>query len=136
MEAMTIDQLKATLRGEFIQQSDAKYAEACKVHNGMIHKKPKYFAYCSDVSDVKAALNFGKENNLLISVRGGGHNAGGLGVCDDGLVIDLSRIKYTYVDTAAKTVRVGGGCVWGDVDHSTHGFGMATPSGIIGTTGV
>jgi FAD/FMN-containing dehydrogenase len=136
MAAMSLDQLKASLRGELIQQGDAKYADACKVHNGMIHKRPKYIAYCTDVSDVKAALDFGKGNNLLIAIRGGGHNAGGLGVCDNGLVIDLSRIRYTYVDAAAKTVRVGGGCVWGDVDHATHGFGMATPSGIIGTTGV
>src|SRR5689334_10373226 len=110
MEAMTLDQLKATLRGELIQENDVKYADASKVHNGMIQKKPKCIAYCADVSDVKAALNFGKENNLLIAIRGGGHNAGGLGICEGGLVIDLSRIKYTYVDTAAKTVRVGGGC--------------------------
>lgn len=130
------DNLKTTLRGELVQPGDAKYADACKVYNGMIHKKPKYIAYCTDVADVQAAVNFGRENNLLIAIRGGGHNGGGLGICDDGLVIDLSRIKYSYVDAAAKTVRVGGGNTWGDVDHATHSFGMATPSGIIGTTGV
>ena len=88
------------------------------------------------MADVIAAVNFGRENNLLVSVRGGGHNAGGLGVCDDGLVIDLSLIKYTRVDPAARTVRVGGGCTWSDVDHATHPFGLATPTGVISTTGV
>ena len=91
---------------------------------------------CTDVADVIAAVHFAGKNNLLVSIRGGGHNAGGLGVCDDGLVIDLSRIKYVHVDPAARTVRVGGGCVWGDVDHATHPFGLAVPSGIIATTGV
>jgi FAD/FMN-containing dehydrogenase len=93
-------------------------------------------AYCADVADVITAVNFGRDNKLLIAVRGGGHNGGGLGICDDGLVIDLSRIKYTRVDTDTKTIRVGGGCTWGDVDHTTHMFGYATPSGIVSTTGV
>ena len=136
METLSPDQFKASLRGELIQPGDTKYAEACKVYNGMIHRKPKYIAYCADTADVKTAVNFGRENNLLIAIRGGGHNGGGLGICDDGLVIDLSKIKYTYVDPAAKTVRVGGGSTWGDVDHATHSYGMATPSGIISTTGV
>ncbi len=93
-------------------------------------------AYCIDTADVITAVNFGRENGLLTSVRGGGHNAGGLGICDDGLVIDLSKIRYTRVDVKNKTVRVGGGCTWGDVDHATHKFGFATPSGIVSTTGV
>jgi len=88
------------------------------------------------VADVIAAIQFGRQHGVKVSIRGGGHNAGGLGVCDDGLVIDLSRIKYVHVDPATKTVRVGGGCTWGDVDHATHAFGLAVPSGIISTTGV
>lgn len=136
METLSPDQFKASLRGELIQPSDAKYADACKVYNGMIHRKPKFIAYCADTADVKTAVNFGRENNLLIAIRGGGHNGGGLGICDDGLVIDLSRIKYTYVDPVAKTARVGGGSTWGDVDHATHAYGMATPNGMISTTGV
>src|SRR5258708_35943352 len=71
----------------------------------------------------------------MVSVRGGGNNAGGLGICDDGLVIDLSLIRYTHVDPEAGTVRVGGGCTWGDVDHATLAFGLAVPTGIISTTG-
>ena len=128
--------LKASLRGELIQQGDEDYEAARKVYNGMIDRYPALIARCADVADVILAVNFGREHNLLVSIRGGGHNAGGLGVCDDGLVIDLSLIRYTHVDPLARTVRVGGGCIWGDVDHATHAFGLAVPSGIISTTGV
>src|SRR5213596_3426153 len=102
----------------------------------MIHKKPRLIARCADVADVIRSVNFARENDLLLAIRSGGHNAGGLGICDDGLVIDLSSIKYTRIDPTARTVTVGGGCIWGDVDHATHVFGLATPSGIISTTGV
>ena len=128
--------LKASLRGELIQPNDEGYDAARKVYNGMIDKHPALIARCVDVADVIAAVNFGRENNLLVSIRGGGHNAGGLGVCDDGLVIDLSLIRYTHVDPQTRTVRVGGGSTWGDVDHATHAFSLAVPSGIISTTGV
>jgi hypothetical protein len=132
----TIKQLKSTFRGELIQPTDNSYDNARKVYNGMIDRRPKIIAYCTDANDVINAVNFGRDNKLLISIRGGGHNAGGLGICDDGLVIDLSKIKYSYVDPEAGTVRVGGGNTWGDVDHATNGFGYAVPSGIISTTGV
>jgi FAD/FMN-containing dehydrogenase len=132
----SITQLKGSLRGRLIQPGDADYDEARKVYNGMIHKKPRLIARCADVADVIRCVNCARDNDLLVSIRGGGHNAGGLGVCDDGLVIDLAGIKYTRVDPAARTVTVGGGCVWGDVDHATHVFGLATPSGFITTTGV
>src|SRR6266568_5179028 len=128
--------LKASLRGELIQPNDEGYDAARKVYNGMIDKHPALIARCADVADVIAAVNFGRENNLLVSIRGGGHNAGGLGICDDGLVIDLSLIRYTHVDPEAGTIRVGGGCTWGDVDHATHAFGLAIPFGIMSTTGV
>src|SRR3989442_1072260 len=128
--------LKASLRGELIQAEDEGYDAARKVYNGMIDKRPALIARCADVADVITAVNFGRENNLLVSIRGGGHNAGGLGICNDGLVIDLSLIRYTRVDPEAGTVRVGGGSTWGDVDHATHPFGLAVPSGIISTTGV
>jgi len=127
---------KSNLRGQLVLRGDAGFEQACKVYNGMIHKNPFMIAYCADVADVITAVNFGCDNKLLVAVRGGGHNGGGLGICDDGLVIDLSRIKYTRVDTDTKTIRVGGGCTWGDVDHATHMFGYATPSGIVSTTGV
>jgi FAD/FMN-containing dehydrogenase len=88
------------------------------------------------VADVIRSVNFARENDLLLAIRSGGHNAGGLGICDDGLVIDLALMKYTRVDPAERIATVGGGCTWGDVDHATHVFGLATPSGIISTTGV
>lgn len=132
----SITDFKANLRGGVIEPGDKNYDEARKVYNGMIHKKPRLIVRCADVADVIRSVNFARDNDLLLAIRGGGHNAGGLGICDDGLVIDLASIKYTRVDPAARTVTAGGGCTWGDVDHATHVFGLATPSGIISTTGV
>jgi hypothetical protein len=136
MQQEAVNQFKGQLRGELIEPTDARYEEARKVYNAMISRKPRLIAMCADVADVITAIKFARQNNIRVSVRGGGHNAGGLGVCDDGLVIDLSKIKYVHVDPAARTVRAGGGCTWGDVDHATHAFGLAVPSGIISTTGV
>lgn len=102
----------------------------------MIDKHPAVIARCVDVADVIVAVNFARDQDLLVAVRGGGHNGAGLGVCDGGLVIDLSHLNGVHVDPAARTLRSGGGCTWGDVDHATHAFGLATPSGIISTTGV
>ena len=132
----SIQQLKAAVRGRIIEPTDKDYDDARKVYNAMIDKKPRLIVRCADVADVIACVNFARENRLLLSIRGGGHNAGGLGIADDALVIDLAPIKYTRVDPEAGTVTVGGGCVWGDVDHATHAFGFAVPSGIISTTGV
>lgn len=132
----TIGQFRSMLRGELIQPGDEKYESARKVYNGMIDKRPRMIAECADTADVITAVNFGRDNGLTIAIRGGGHNAGGLGVWDDALVLDLSRIKYVHVEPEAKTARVGGGCTWGDVDHATHAFGLAVPTGIISTTGV
>jgi len=131
-----INEFKTKLRGQLIQPADAGYDQARKVYNAMIDRKPALIVRCADVADVIASVNFGRENDILVAVRGGGHNAGGLGVCDEGLVIDLSSICYTHVDPEGGTVRVGGGCTWADVDHATHAFGLAVPTGIISTTGV
>jgi len=136
MQQEAVNQFKGQLRGELIEPTDANYDEARKVYNAMISRKPRLIAKCVDVADVITAVNFGRQNDIRVSVRGGGHNAGGLGVCDDGLVIDLSRIKYVHVDPAARTARAGGGCTWADVDHATHAFGLAVPSGVISSTGV
>jgi hypothetical protein len=132
----TLAELKEEVRGDIILPGNEKYHESRKVYNGMIDRRPQMLVYCKDEADVIGAVNYARENNLLLAVRGGGHNGGGLGVCEDGVVIDLSGLKYTRVDPDEKTVLVGGGSTWGDVDHATHAFGLATVSGILSTTGV
>ena len=136
MNETTVQELRGKLRGEVITPADPTYDAARKVYNGMIDKRPSLIACCVDEADVIAAVQHGRESNLLTAVRGGGHNGGGLGICDDGLVIDLSRMKGIRVNPAARTVRVQGGCTGGDMDHATHAFGMATPGGTVSTTGV
>jgi FAD/FMN-containing dehydrogenase len=130
------DRLSSDLRGPLIRPNDPRYEQARKVYNGMIDKRPGLIAQCADVADVITAVNFARENNVALAIRGGGHNGGGLGTCDGGVVIDLSRMRGVRVDPRSRTVRADGGCVWGDVDHATHAFGLATASGIISTTGV
>lgn len=124
------------LKGSLISPSDASYDDTRKVYNAMIDKHPGLIAMCENVDDVIAAVNFGRDNNLLVAIRGGGHNGAGLGLCDDGLVIDLSGIKFVNVDTANNTVKVGGGNIWNEVDAATHDYGLAIPAGMISTTGV
>ncbi len=136
MSTKLLHQLRSSFRGELIEPTDAGYESARRVYNGMIDKRPRLIARCLDVADVIAAVRFGVSNEMLTAVRGGGHNGAGFGVCDDGLVIDLSPMKGIRVNRSDRTVRVEAGCVWGDVDHATHPFGLATPSGIISTTGV
>jgi FAD/FMN-containing dehydrogenase len=125
-----------SLRGTVIQPGDAAYEEARKLYNGMIDKRPRIIARCAGVADVIAAVNFGREQGLLIAIRGGGHNGPGLGSCDDGLVIDLSSMRSVRVDPARRTARVEPGCTSADVDHATHAFGLAVPFGIVSSTGV
>ena len=135
-DASKISEFKVSLRGLVIEPKDPTYDEARSLYNGMIDKRPLLIARCADAADVMTAVNFGRDNGLLIAVRGGGHNGPGLGGCDDGLVIDLSTMKGVRVDPVARTARVGAGCTQGDVDHATHAFGLAMPAGIISTTGI
>jgi len=136
IDQKTLEAFNTSLRGQLIQPGDEEYAEACKVYNGMIDRRPGMVVRCLNVADVMASVNFARENGQLVAIRGGGHNGPGLGTCDGGVVIDLSSINYTRVDPKAQTVQVGGGSTWGDVDHATHAFGLAVPSGIVSTTGV
>jgi FAD/FMN-containing dehydrogenase len=131
-----LQQLTAAIRGGVIQPNDPAYDEARQVYNGMIDKHPALIVRCTDAGDVITAVNFARENGLLLAIRSGGHNGPGFGTCDGGLVIDLSLMKGIRVDPDARTARVAGGCTWGEVDHATHAFGLATPSGIVSTTGV
>jgi len=133
---MNLVDLKTALRGEVIQPSDTNYDDARKLYNAMIDKRPALIVRCVDAADVIACVNYARTNGILLAIRGGGHNGPGLGGCDNGLVIDLSRMRSVRVDPDSKTAQVAGGCIWGDVDHATHPFGMAVPSGIISTTGV
>jgi FAD binding domain/Berberine and berberine like len=128
--------LVAVLRGELILPGDEAYDPARAVYNAMIDKRPAAIARCRDTADVIACVRFARAAGLEIAVRGGGHNAAGLGVWDGALVIDLSLLRSTTVDPAARTVRADAGCTWGDVDHATVAFGMATPSGFLASTGV
>src|SRR5437764_9203819 len=137
---MSLEQAVAEFRGKFrgagLEPEDGGYDEARKFYNAMIDRRPRLIARCTDVADVMQAVCMAKANALQVSIRGGGHNAAGLGVCDDGLVIDLSTMRFTVVDPKNNTVRVGGGCTWADVDHATHAFGLAVPTGFISSTGV
>src|SRR5438552_506934 len=110
--------LREGLRGRVVTRSDPDYDEVRALYNGMIDKRPRVIARCVDAADVITAVNFGRDQDLLIAVRGGGHNGPGLGSCDDGLMIDLSTMKGIYVDRVNNTVRVEPGCTSGDVDHA------------------
>jgi FAD/FMN-containing dehydrogenase len=128
--------LQAQLRGSLVRPGDPAYDQARKVYNGMIDRRPALIARCQDAADVISAVHFARQQPLAVAVRGGGHNGPGFGTVDDGLVIDLAGLRGVRVNPAESTVRVGGGCVWGEVDHATHPFGLAVPSGFLSTTGV
>ena len=123
------------LQGELTRPQDSNYDEARALYNAMIDKRPALIARCASTADVVSAVNFGREHGLDIAIRCGGHNGPGLGSVDDGLVIDLSGLKSISVDPEAKTAVIGGGCLLGEVDAATHEHGLATPGGIISTTG-
>jgi len=123
-------------RGQLIGPEDAEYEQARRVYNAMIDKRPGLIARCTDSEDIAMIVAFAREQGLLLAVRGGGHNGAGLGTCDGGVVIDLSLLKQIHVDPRTRTARVGGGCTWAEVDRATNEHGLATPSGIISTTGV
>src|SRR3990172_6012698 len=134
--AGNVEQFAAGLRGDFIGADDPRYDEARRVHNAMIDRRPRFIVRPADVADVMSAVNFARENELLLSVRGGGHGVPGFGTNDGGLVIDLSRMKGMRVDPQKRTVTAQGGCTWGDVAHAPEPFGLHTPGGVVSTTGV
>jgi FAD/FMN-containing dehydrogenase len=128
--------LEKSLRGRLIRPTDSDYDEARALYNGMIDKRPRLIARCVNAADVMTCVTFARDKDLLLAIRGGGHNGPGFGSCDDGLVIDLSAMKSVRVDPESQTVRVEAGCTSGDVDHATHAFALAVPFGIVSTTGV
>jgi len=135
LSAAEIDGFADGLHGDVIRPEDSNYDEARALFNAMIDKRPALIARCADVDDVVSAVNFGRDSGLDIAIRCGGHNGPCLGSVDDGLMIDLSGLKSIEVDADARTARVGGGCLLGEIDAATHEHGLATPGGIISTTG-
>jgi FAD/FMN-containing dehydrogenase len=131
-----IEELKAGLRGSVLQAGNHGYEPARQIWNGMFDRKPAVIARCVGTSDVINAVKFARDNNLEISVKGGGHNSAGSAVCDDGLMIDLSLMRRITVNRQKKTARVDGGCLLGDVDSETQLYGLAVSAGIVSHTGV
>jgi FAD/FMN-containing dehydrogenase len=136
LQEQVIKAFEEKLRGELIQSQEEGYDEARAIWNAMIDKRPALIVRCAGVADVIESVNFARNNNLLISVRGGGHNIAGVSVCDGGLMIDLSPMRAVHVDPKAHTARVQGGATFADVDHETQAFGLAVPNGVVSTTGV
>src|SRR5712692_4786490 len=129
-------ELKGSVRGDVILPEDGRYEDARKVYNAMIDKRPAVVVRVTGVADVIAAVKAARSGGLAIAIRGGGHSVPGFGTADDALVIDLGRMRGIRVDPATKTVRAEGGATWGDFNHATHAFGLATTGGIISTTGI
>jgi FAD/FMN-containing dehydrogenase len=135
-EATALDDLRGQIRGEVFAESEPAYAEACQIWNGMIERRPAVVVRCTGSADVMAAVNFAREAGLPVSVRSGGHNVAGTALCDDGVVVDLTRVTNVRVDPDRRTVRAGGGARLGDVDHETQAFALATPFGVVSRTGI
>ncbi len=131
----TFEEFALTVRGRLVGPADDDYDEMRAVYNAMIDVRPQMIARCVDVADVVAAVNLARTKGLKVAIRGGGHNGGGLGTCD-GLVIDLAEMHGVHVDPVTATATVEGGATLGLMDHATHAYGLATPAGIISTTGV
>ncbi|MEE8177667.1 MAG: FAD-dependent oxidoreductase, partial [Acidobacteriota bacterium] len=136
VEEASIKEFQGSLRGELLRPGDNGYDADRKVFNAMIDKRPALIAHCSGAADAIACVNFAREHEVLVSVRGAGHNVAGWSLCDGGLVIDLSRMKGVWINPAARTVRVEPGVTWGEVNHDLQTFGLAATGGFIGTTGV
>lgn len=132
----TIEQLRERVRGEVITARDEGYEQARKVFNAMIDRRPYLVVRCADAGDVMASVDFARENEFDLAVRGGGHSVPGFGTCDDGVVVDLSRMRGVRVDPRTRTARAEGGATWGDFNHAAHPFGLATTGGVVSTTGI
>jgi FAD/FMN-containing dehydrogenase len=136
LEEEAIQAFISGVRGTVLRPGDEGYDAAREVQNGLIDRRPGIIVRCSGAADVIDAVNFARDHHLLLSVRGGGHNVAGTAVCDDGLMIDLSLMTGVRVDPKARTVRAEGGATWADVDRETQVFGLATPGGVVSTTGI
>jgi FAD/FMN-containing dehydrogenase len=136
MATITLDSLRQQVRGDVIAPEDAGYDEARAIRNAMIDKHPAAVARPVNAGDVIAAVNFAREGHLPLAIRGGGHSVPGFGTVDEGIVIDMSRMRGVRVNPEKRTARAEGGATWGDFNAATNAFGLATTGGIISTTGV
>jgi len=136
MGPIHIHSLESAFRGELFRPGDAGYDQARRIWNASIDKHPAVIARCAGVADIVSAVRFAREKNLLTAIRGGGHNVGGRALCDDGIVIDLSRMRSVHVNPASRTVRAQGGATLEVLDRETHAFGLAVPSGVVSKTGI
>jgi FAD/FMN-containing dehydrogenase len=131
-----LEPLRAALQGPVVDPSSPGYDEARRLYNAMVDSRPALIVRCRDAADVIAALDFARREGIAFAVRGGGHNAAGLSTVTDGLVIDLSPMRGVRIDPDERLATVEGGALLGDLDHASHAFGLATPAGIMSTTGV
>jgi FAD/FMN-containing dehydrogenase len=136
INSSAVEDLKSRFQGKLIVPADLQYEDARRVFNAAIDRRPALIARCAGADDVIQAVNFAREQNLLVAVRGTGHNVAGFAVCDEGLVIDLTPMKGIEVDPQARTVRVEGGCTWGEVNDALQAFGLAATGGFVSVTGV
>lgn len=136
LPAENVEDLKRKFKGKVLLPGDDAYDDARKIWNAMIDRHPALIVRCTTTSDVVLAVNFARDNGLLLAVRGGGHNIAGSAMCDDGIVIDLSQMKASSVDPGARRVTIEGGATLADLDANTQAHGLATPLGINSTTGV
>ena len=136
MGEKAISELSGHVRGDVILPGDPRYEEARRVYNAMIDRRPAAIVRCAGVADVMAAVRAARADGLTISIRGGGHSVPGFGTADDALVIDLARMRGIRVKPSARLVQAEGGCTWGDFNHATHAFGLATTGGVVSTTGI
>ncbi|MFC0844528.1 FAD-binding oxidoreductase [Streptomyces noboritoensis] len=136
MDGTTLEAMRTVLRGPVIGPQDQEYTEARTIYNAMIDRRPAAVVRCADAGDVIDAVDFVRDHGLELAVRGGGHSGAGLCLVDDGVTLDLSPMRWVRVDPSAEIAQVGGGSLLGDLDHAAHAFGLATPAGIMSTTGV
>jgi FAD/FMN-containing dehydrogenase len=136
LDAAAIEQFRTGQRGAHLLRGDDGYDAARKIYNAMIDHRPAMIARCAGAADMIGAVNFARNNGLLVSVRGGGHNVSGNAVCDGGLMIDLSAMKSVRVDPQTRTARAEAGVTWGEFDRETQAFGLATTGGLVSTTGI
>src|SRR5215218_7032248 len=136
MTNLNVESLRSNFSGDILQPGNPGYDSARRIWNASVDKRPALIGQCTGTADVITAVTFARDNNLLTAVRGGGHNVGGRALCDEEIVIDLSRMRAVSVDPHDRVVRVQGGATLGDLDRETHAFGLAVPCGVVPKTGI